>query len=65
MLSSASEITAKWNALLMQWGQFMAHDISKTTMLNNQVKRGIQVKMDKFVSLLDSFAQFFAINLDI
>ncbi|CAK5079344.1 unnamed protein product [Meloidogyne enterolobii] len=37
MLSSTAEIPTKWNALLMQWGQFIAHDVSKTTMLNNQV----------------------------
>uniref|UniRef100_A0A915MFH2 Peroxidase n=1 Tax=Meloidogyne javanica TaxID=6303 RepID=A0A915MFH2_MELJA len=37
MLSSTAEIPTKWNALLMQWGQFIAHDVSKTTMLNNQI----------------------------
>ncbi|KAI1710415.1 heme peroxidase domain-containing protein [Ditylenchus destructor] len=36
MLSSGVETPAKWNALLMQWGQFIAHDVSKTSMLNNQ-----------------------------
>uniref|UniRef100_A0A183BLD9 peroxidase n=1 Tax=Globodera pallida TaxID=36090 RepID=A0A183BLD9_GLOPA len=37
MLSSASEIPVRWNALFMQWGQFIAHDVAKTTMLNNQI----------------------------
>nr|CDJ94617.1 Metridin ShK toxin and Haem peroxidase domain containing protein [Haemonchus contortus] len=36
LLSSASHIPHHSNALLMQWGQFIAHDIAKTTMLNNQ-----------------------------
>ncbi|WKX94533.1 hypothetical protein Q1695_011652 [Nippostrongylus brasiliensis] len=36
LLSSPSQIPHHSNALLMQWGQFIAHDISKTTMLNNQ-----------------------------
>ncbi|VDO06168.1 unnamed protein product [Haemonchus placei] len=36
LLSSASHIPHSSNALLMQWGQFIAHDIAKTTMLNNQ-----------------------------
>ncbi|KJH49772.1 shTK domain protein [Dictyocaulus viviparus] len=36
LLSSPTQIPHHSNALLMQWGQFIAHDISKTTMLNNQ-----------------------------
>ncbi|KAI1700705.1 heme peroxidase domain-containing protein [Ditylenchus destructor] len=36
MLASGVETPAKWNALLMQWGQFIAHDVTKTSMLNNQ-----------------------------
>lgn len=36
MLSSNSELTTRWNALFMQWGQWTAHDFAKTTMLNNQ-----------------------------
>ncbi|CAI4225769.1 unnamed protein product [Auanema sp. JU1783] len=36
LLASSSQIPHHSNALLMQWGQFIAHDLSKTTMLNNQ-----------------------------
>ncbi|CAB3404759.1 unnamed protein product [Caenorhabditis bovis] len=36
LLSSSTQIQHHSNALLMQWGQFIAHDLSKTTMLNNQ-----------------------------
>uniref|UniRef100_A0A1I7UKP3 Neprilysin n=1 Tax=Caenorhabditis tropicalis TaxID=1561998 RepID=A0A1I7UKP3_9PELO len=38
LLSSSTQIQHHSNALLMQWGQFIAHDLSKTTMLNNQVR---------------------------
>ncbi|GMS84628.1 hypothetical protein PENTCL1PPCAC_6803, partial [Pristionchus entomophagus] len=36
LLASSSAIPHNANALLMQWGQFIAHDLAKTTMLNNQ-----------------------------
>uniref|UniRef100_A0A0N5AG37 peroxidase n=1 Tax=Syphacia muris TaxID=451379 RepID=A0A0N5AG37_9BILA len=35
-LSSPAVIPSTSNALMMQWGQFLAHDMSRTTMLNNR-----------------------------
>jgi hypothetical protein len=35
LLSASGELRSNNNALLMQWGQFVSHDLAKTTQMNN------------------------------